>query len=314
MKTILVPLDGSQLAEQVLAYVKVLAPLLKARVCLLQVIPETAHLTMVGDTILGFHDIEEPPERYGEREQRVWAIERQRAESYLAPRAAQLRAAGLDATIEVRLGQPAEMIVEAARQCHANFIAMVTHGASGLRRWALGSVADKVVQATTTPVLVVRGAASAHPAPPAPKRIIVPLDGSPLAKQALPVAADLAMHGQAELLLLRVIAPVEIHSEARALDRPIAQPDDIAAGPYEQAAHDLEACAANLRREQIAATPVVVAGHVAEAIVDEAVRRAVDMIVMATHGYGGLRRWALGSVADKVLHATTTPLVLVRAQ
>jgi nucleotide-binding universal stress UspA family protein len=122
------------------------------------------------------------------------------------------------------------------------------------------------------------------------------------------------MHGPAELILLRVAAPIELHAELRPHDRSIARPGDIAVGPYEQAAHDLVTCAANLRREQITAIPMVVTGHVAEAIVDEAARREVDIIVMATHGYGGLRRWALGSVADKVLHATTTPLVLVRAQ
>jgi nucleotide-binding universal stress UspA family protein len=156
MQTILVPLDGSQFAEQVLPHVQVLAPVLGARVCLLQVVSEIAHITMVGDTILGFHGIEEPPERYYERERRVWDIECQRAENYLRPRAAQLHDAGLDATIEVRLGQPAETIVEAAKQCHANFIAMTTHGASGLRRWALGSIADKVLHATTTPLVLVR--------------------------------------------------------------------------------------------------------------------------------------------------------------
>src|SRR5689334_7243184 len=85
MQTILVPLDGSRLAEQVLPHVAVLAPLLEARVCLLHVVPRSAHVTMVGDTILGFLDIDEPPERYDMREQRVWEIERQRAEHYLEP-------------------------------------------------------------------------------------------------------------------------------------------------------------------------------------------------------------------------------------
>jgi nucleotide-binding universal stress UspA family protein len=61
-------------------------------------------------------------------------------------------------------------------------------------------------------------------------------------------------------------------------------------------------------------TTSVANGHPAEVIVDEAARHAASLIVMATHGRGGLRRWALGSVADKVLHTTTTPLVLVRAQ
>jgi nucleotide-binding universal stress UspA family protein len=58
----------------------------------------------------------------------------------------------------------------------------------------------------------------------------------------------------------------------------------------------------------------VVEGHPAEAIIDEAERQQSDVIVMATHGYSGIKRWSLGSVADKVLHATDTPLVLVRAR
>jgi nucleotide-binding universal stress UspA family protein len=69
-----------------------------------------------------------------------------------------------------------------------------------------------------------------------------------------------------------------------------------------------------LRRQDIPVTPLAVIDFAAEAIIDEAARQHADLIVMATHGYSGLKRWALGSVADKVLHATTTPLVLVRAQ
>jgi nucleotide-binding universal stress UspA family protein len=314
MQTILVPLDGSQLAEQVLPHVAALARLLRARVCLLHVVLASAHITMVGDTILGFFGIDEPPERYEEREQRVWEIERQQAESFLEPHAARLRTAGLDVAIEVRLGSPAETIIEAAKHWHANFIAMATHGASGLGRWALGSATDKVVQATTTPVLVVRGVEGPSVAPHAFKRIMVPLDGSSLAKQALPVAAGLAMSMPAEMILARAVEPLELNPALSSFGWMATRRDEIVVGPCEQAVQDLETCASTLRREQIVAKPVVIVGHAAEAIVDEAVRREVDLIVMATHGYGGLKRWALGSIADKVLHATTTPLVLVRAQ
>jgi nucleotide-binding universal stress UspA family protein len=143
---------------------------------------------------------------------------------------------------------------------------------------------------------------------------LVPLDGSSFAKQALPIAAGLAMHTPAELILLRVVALAELDSGFHLLNPSSSQPDKIGLGACEQAARDLEACALNLLREQILATPVVVVDRTAEAIVHEAAWREVDLIVMATHGYGGLKRWALGGVADKVLHATTTPLVLVRAQ
>ena len=82
----------------------------------------------------------------------------------------------------------------------------------------------------------------------------------------------------------------------------------------DRATSELGAQADALRLRDIAVKTAVVNGHAAEVLVDEAARRGVDLIVMATHGYSGLKRWALGSVADKVLHATTTPLLLVRAQ
>ena len=76
---------------------------------------------------------------------------------------------------------------------------------------------------------------------------------------------------------------------------------------------ELARLADGLSREQLRVTPLVAVGFPAEAIVDMAAERGADLIVMATHGHSGIRRWALGSVADKVLHTTTTPLVLVRA-
>jgi nucleotide-binding universal stress UspA family protein len=79
------------------------------------------------------------------------------------------------------------------------------------------------------------------------------------------------------------------------------------------AQQELEQLAGQIRQPDVAVEIAVVTGHAAEVIVDEAATRAASMIVMATHGYGGLRRWALGSVADQVLHAADLPLMLVRA-
>ena len=85
-----------------------------------------------------------------------------------------------------------------AERTSATLIVMATHGYSGLKRWALGSVADKVVQATQTPVLLIR---SAVPQPsPSPRRIMAPLDGSTLALQAIPLAIELAVAAHADLI------------------------------------------------------------------------------------------------------------------
>ena len=80
-----------------------------------------------------------------------------------------------------------------------------------------------------------------------------------------------------------------------------------------RAGQQLEAQATMLRKRGLHVVSHVLNGHAAEAIIDEARQRPVDLLVMATHGYSGLKRWALGSVTDKVLHAATTPLLLVRA-
>jgi len=137
---------------------------------------------------------------------------------------------------------------------------MATHGYGGLRRWALGSVTDRVVHTATVPVCVVRSAAHVAPGEHALTRILVPLDGSDLARQALPLAIELAKRASAELVVLRA---VETHTQNASL---------------------------------------------------MIMQSGVDLIVMATHGYGGLQRWALGSVADKVLQAAPIPILLVRAR
>jgi nucleotide-binding universal stress UspA family protein len=180
-------------------------------------------------------------------------------------------------------------------------------------RWALGSTTDKVVHATSTPILIVRGAAPARA--PAINRIMVPLDGSALARQALPLATELARSARAELLLLQAVAPsIEASPSFPARGQLIPPLGELLAALRHQAASELDALADELLSHIVAVTTHVVNGHAAEVLVDEAAQRGVDLIVMATHGYSGLRRWALGSVADKVLHATTTPLILVRAR
>jgi len=143
------------------------------------------------------------------------------------------------------------------------------------------------------------------------KTILVPLDGSALARQALPLAAELAVSTHAELILLTVNAPPL--GEALEVISPSQRSDELLAALRDQVLGELGGLADELSQQQVPVTPVAVEGFPAEVIVDEAARRRVDLIVMATHGYGGIKRWALGSVADKVLHATTTPLLLVRA-
>jgi nucleotide-binding universal stress UspA family protein len=313
MNTLLVPLDGSALAEQSLPSVRTLAGLLGARVCLLRVITETPDADLLAESIGSVYGMHEPLTIQRERQQHTFDILRQNAERYLASHAELLQADGLDVAVDVRFGPAADVIVEAALGQPVMMIVMATHGYSGLKRWALGSVTDKVIHATATPVFIVR--AEVQPRERTLKRIMVPLDGSALARQALPLATALATASGAELLLMHAIAAtIEAYPGFPSRGRPVPQLAEVLAALRDHATSELCAQADALRVRDIAVKTVVVNGHAAEVLVDEAARRGVDLIVMATHGYSGLKRWALGSVADKVLHATTTPLLLVRAQ
>jgi nucleotide-binding universal stress UspA family protein len=167
------------------------------------------------------------------------------------------------------------------------------------------SVADNEFHAAQVPVLLARGAA-----PPwhQIRRLMVPLDGPTIARQALPFAIDLAQRCHADVVLLQAIPPtidaypyVPLPASAREL-------------LHMQALHELGEVADVLHEHGLTATPLVTEGYAAEVIVDTAAQRQVDLIVMATHGYSGIRRWALGSVADKVAHAAMTPVVLIRGQ
>jgi nucleotide-binding universal stress UspA family protein len=314
MKTILVPLDASALAEQVLPYVRTLAPLLGARVLLLHVIADDIHEGLLAEGITASYGVIDPLATQREREHRSLTTLTHHAQGYLDSQAMLLRGQGIDVEIDVRCGPAADVIVEAADGLHTTLIAMATHGYSGLKRWALGSVTDRVVHATATPIFVVRGSKPAPVEPITFKRVMVPLDGSPLATQALPLAADLAERAQAELLLMQA---VEIAIDSYPLIAPLGRPDLMPSKALRllrgRAGQQLEEQAAMLRERGLHVVSQVLNGHAAEAIIDEATRHTVDLLVMATHGYSGLKRWALGSVTDKVLHAATTPLLLVRA-
>jgi nucleotide-binding universal stress UspA family protein len=182
------------------------------------------------------------------------------------------------------------------------------HGYSGLRRWALGSTTDKVVHAAAKPVLVVH--AAAQPVPdPALRCIMVPLDGSALARQALPLALKLAERAQAELFRMTALTPPLDEAPWSAQLR--TEEAATLATVREHLLREADAFNGQGGGAQIPVAPLVALGFAAEAIVDAAVRHNVDLIVMAAHGYSGLRRWTLGSVADKVLHAASVPVLLV---
>ena len=276
---ILVPLDGSPLAEQVLAWVGILAKGMQSRVELLRVIePPPQDL---------------PDSAHGIYPHRVFASIASHAQDYLEGLAIPLRQNGLSVSSIVREGSPASSIASEGAKEPDTLIAMTTHGRSGISRWLLGSVTDKVLHATTNPLLMVRAYDQENP-PEAVnlQTIIVPLDGSSLAEQALPHAVSLAKALKLRVLLVRVTPSLE---DARVM----------------QYLHQVQEKLNNQRVSSVEER--LLKGHAADAIVGLARETPHSLVAMTTHGRSGVGRWLLGSIADRVVRHSRDLVLMIRA-
>jgi nucleotide-binding universal stress UspA family protein len=284
---ILVPLDGSNLAEQVLPFVHCLAKADDIPIELLTVTDPDAR----------------PP---------FWPAEADK--SYLKKVSQTYFPAARRIATAVEIGRPADVIVNRAKDDPGSLIAMSTHGMSGMRRWILGSVASKVVQTVTNPLLLVRSVESVDASAPVDlKTIFVPLDGSGMAEKVLPQVIELAGSMKLEVHLIRVYTlPVNAFV---ATDGVIAQgPAPFRQELRNEAETYLGGQAAQLRAhgvEQIMTTALE--GDPASEIIDIARNTANNLIAMSTHGRSGIGRWVLGSVAEKVVQHSRDPVLLIRA-
>ncbi|MEL7561980.1 universal stress protein [Dehalogenimonas sp. 4OHTPN] len=139
------------------------------------------------------------------------------------------------------------------------------------------------------------------------KKLLVPLDGSELSETILPQVVAVAKPASAAVVLLRVRESLD-RGVRQTLGEDIAEKLDTV--NREEIQGYLDRIAGDLLRDGIAADIAIAEGNPAEAIINYASTHAVDLIVMATHGRGGLTRWAFGSVADKVLRQSPVPVLL----
>ena len=285
LKNMLIPLDGSAEAESVLPYLRDLAPRFDSQV----------HILSVG---------------IGRKTRRVNRL----LEDYVGRVALSLRNDGINAKPVVLYGIAADRILDFTVEKEIDLIIMATHGRSGISRWWMGSVAEKVISEAPAPVLLIRSQHLQEAKTPTKisflDKILVPLDGSDIGQAALPYVEILAVRASASVTLLQAISPPGT-AESSLLGRPDWK-------KFLKAMHDagigyLKGVAETLKEKGIKTTYEVVTGDPADKIVEYAERTNLTLIAMSTHGRTGLARWVLGSVADKVLHGATIPVFLVRS-
>jgi nucleotide-binding universal stress UspA family protein len=297
---ILVPLDGSRLSEQSLPYAMTLGQRLPAELVLFSAISIPS-------------DVREALEKAGLEPEPLFEELEIEAGEYLEALAHLLSKAELSVSHVVLRSRAAEAIVEYAEQADIQLIVMASHGYTGIARWTHGSVAERALQSAPVPVLLVRakeGITRALPEARPCRRVLVPLDGSKLAEQVLPAIIPIAAALGCEVTLFRVLVDTAGSFTGRWY-LPQNSSFEIA---NQDARSYLERLASHVKEHGIRVSTAIQLGPVAKSIIDYAEGHDVDLIAMCTHGRTGIARWALGSVADRVLRAGDKPVLLVRAR
>ena len=316
-RKMLVPLDGSELAEVVFTYAKELAGRLDLDIILLQV------ARRANDTM---------PMRQAYIEH---AVETIRQQSHDVQQETTGKQAGepIEVRGEVVVGYAAEEIIRIADENKVDLILMATHGRSGIRRWTMGSVADKILRAASMPVWLVRaGIPDEIVYDQWPRTtILVLLDGSERAEAALPYAETLAKQRgteQVDVVLLRVCEPLPTsvyYLSEPGVNYGTLEPDALTSQTNLQkhlnelmtkntqvAEEYLANIEKRLRNNNISVRSEVLEGRADEVIVEYANTNPFNLIVMSTHPRSGLRRLVYGRLTENVLHGVNSPILLIK--
>ncbi len=297
---ILVPLDGSPKAEVILSLIARILRREDSEILLLRVVDVPAAIGRTGMA-------------------EVRKQEREDAQKYIHDVARRFEGSGAKVHGRIAEGAPAQAILDVASAEGATMIAMSSHGRSGLARWALGSVAEKVARASDVPLLLVRSfrrttKGDLEPIVPEEipfRRILVPVDGSATSVSVVPAAEKFAQLYGSSVFVLHVeqpyLPPSPVLPGMEAALPLIAPPPT----PSEEDAVTAKP-AQRFEQTGLRAVRVTTVGEPAAEIIDFSINRGMDLIALGTHGRSGLARWALGSVAERVLRSGEVPILLVR--
>lgn len=296
---LLVPLDGSSLAECVLPHVIALAPVSNARVTLLHVMqqPQGSHGTDAVDPI-------------------DWHLQKQNSERYLDQIATQLNNSGILGVERVILeGNPANMVIDFARANNVDLIVLSTHGQSGLSGWNVSSVVQKILLRSYKSVLLVRAYVAVSPSVTKIryKRLFVGMDGSPRSEFVLPFAIGLAKFHKSQLILETVIERPQsiqrfpLSKEDEELINTFVEKNQQAASRY------LEQILAQFTHKDVKLKAHVSIGDHAIAVLHDLAEEAnPDLVLLAAHGSSGEKRWPYGSVTTSFIAYGNTSLLILQ--
>jgi nucleotide-binding universal stress UspA family protein len=287
-KKILVPLDGSDLAELALPYAEELANAFKSEIILL-------------------HVSEPSEDRY-----------RHMHELYVAEVADRMKERFKKVTPAVVSGKPADEIISYADKNKVGIIIMTSHGRSGIMSWATGSIASKLLQGAAAPLLLVRAAKPKRKAQREVllNRILLPLDGSEAGEAAVEYIGEMMSRLESDVILFGVVSSGQHIRSVGGLDY-IHYPEEQLELFKRDAQEYLDGVYRRLKRRKGTVKVVLKvgdkAGDVGQEILKYAEEKKVNLIAISSHGHSGIEKWVFGSIANKVVLNSQSPVLVVKA-
>jgi nucleotide-binding universal stress UspA family protein len=307
---ILIPLDGSDLAEEALKHAQEPATKLENEIILVHVCsPDECHCEVNKCYVQPMHRVYIEHTAYMFRD----TLER-------------LGARKTKVNWETLVGDPATEIIRYSKENDVGLILMATHGGSGMKHWDLGSITNKVLRKSDVPIQLVRvfppteKARSSWPN----RKILALLDGSELAEKILPYVSQQAEMSGVEVVLLRVCKPPDVETliSSDLMPKNYSHTSPVKWTEYieqqtakykKMAKKYLTRIEKQLKKKGCKVKSEVLVGEPVDQIISYVSENPFNFIIMSTHGHSGQTWWDFGSVADKVLHATSNPILLIRS-
>ena len=307
-RPILVPLDGSDVADGILPYVSQIAKMGNVPLVLLTVVDDDALEYPCWLSTLGPKSATEVGNAHKHQFEETARIH---AYDKLKKMAAELESEEITAQVRAIVGSPAEEILRVADEEGCGLIAMSTHGRNAITRGILGSVTDKVLHASDAPILTIapERARKYQDDDASLETVVVPLDGSELAERALPYAEKLAGLLSLKILLARVVRFERPHYTDSGVELP-----DLTEQLVHEASEYLERISKEVGRRGLEVETKVLRGAPAPVLLDLAHQTPQSFVAMTTHARSGLSRWMMGSVAEALVRGSGEPVLMVRTQ
>jgi nucleotide-binding universal stress UspA family protein len=299
--TILVPLDGSQLAECVLPHIVAIARSFDAEITLLRMLEK--------------NQASAPAQLF---DLLYWQINKTKAAAYLEKTKARLQESGLRARTIVLEGLVAEGITEYAQNQGMKLIILSSHGHSGLTQWGISSITQKIILSAPTSVLIVRAHQQDIQAGELSEtlvyqRILVPLDGSQRSENVLPIITQLARFHKSQMHLVQVVQTPEMARQMPPAPEDIDLSNRVVARNREEAGHYLEQVKSRSYLEGIAVqTHLITSDNAAAALHQLGEQEHIDMVTLSAHGYSGNHQWPYGSMVNNFIMYGKVPLLIVQ--